>query len=112
MAQVLKCLSSRRNHFESTVRPVTENPLDFWSQNCERLGFLLPLVRTILAIPASSASVERNFSNASFITDGRDNLAAETVERLSIIRHHVVGLNDEEYSAFVERLINYNKPSQ
>eukprot|EP01117_Protostelium_nocturnum_P010729 TRINITY_DN3862_c0_g1_i2.p1 TRINITY_DN3862_c0_g1~~TRINITY_DN3862_c0_g1_i2.p1 ORF type:complete len:478 (+),score=53.82 TRINITY_DN3862_c0_g1_i2:1422-2855(+) len=85
-----------RVHFESNLAPLDTDPLEWWSNY--RLGEpLLPLVQHLFAIPASSASAERAFSNSGFISgDGRENLNLLHVEQMAVIRSALKNPSDAQ----------------
>ena len=66
---------------------MNENPLDYWKQNSERFHGLSVLARKYLALPATSAPVERLFSVAgkTFRPD-RCRLSDPTFEKLMMIK--------------------------
>ena len=57
--------------FEIDKTSLTDNPLDFWRTNQNMFPVLSQLAREIHCIPASSASVERQFSAAGFVINER-----------------------------------------
>jgi len=58
---------------ESTISNKDINPLDYWKQNSYRSPILSILTRRYLAIPATSASIERIFSISNNIITKRRN---------------------------------------
>jgi len=54
----------------------------------------------LFAIPASSSSIERSFSSAGHIVDGREQLTLDTLEKITTIRDYI---HQPEYS--LERVI-------
>jgi hypothetical protein len=69
-----------------------EDVLAWWKKHAaqyETMKILAPLARMMLAIPASSASVERAFSNVSYACDGRNGLSAVRAEQYSVIREYL-----------------------
>eukprot|EP01117_Protostelium_nocturnum_P017701 TRINITY_DN7253_c0_g1_i1.p1 TRINITY_DN7253_c0_g1~~TRINITY_DN7253_c0_g1_i1.p1 ORF type:complete len:799 (-),score=145.79 TRINITY_DN7253_c0_g1_i1:56-2284(-) len=73
-------------HCDETTFPKDNNPLKWWSSY--RMGEpLLPIVQHLLAIPASSASAERAFSNSGFLSGrGRENINLVHLEQMAVIR--------------------------
>jgi hypothetical protein len=75
------------NYFDTKANELQDaDPVAFWKEVKGSAECLKPLARMMLAIPASSASVERAFSSAGILTDGRERLVPETLEQLAIIR--------------------------
>ncbi len=63
------------------------DPLLWWKQRRDEFKLLIPLVRAILCIPATSAPSERLFSKASLtLTEKRNRLAADKVKDLIFLR--------------------------
>ncbi len=59
----------------------------FWKENSTEFPILSKLAREILALPASSAENERMFSLLrGLITNERESLTANTIEKLAIAR--------------------------
>jgi hypothetical protein len=81
-------LEKVRKHFEANIAPVSSDPLKFW-QDYKPGNVILPIVQMVLAIPASSAAVERGFSNSGFLLLGRENLSLDHVEQLSVVRNYL-----------------------
>ena len=72
---------------ESTISNKDFNPLDYWKQNTYRFPILSILARRYLAIPATSASIERVFSIGSdIITKRRNRLLSNTVKQLILLK--------------------------
>ncbi|CAF4232347.1 unnamed protein product, partial [Rotaria sordida] len=64
-----------------------ENPLLWWKKHSKHLPKLSILTRQIFSIPATSASVERQFSSAGVIfNDRRTCLSGENLENIILIR--------------------------
>src|SRR5271156_4243671 len=64
-----------------------ENPLLWWKKHNKYLPKLSILTRQIFSIPATSASVERQFSSAGVIfNDRRTRLSGENLENIILIR--------------------------
>ncbi len=85
---IVYALKKLRKHFESVESTVS--PLEYWSVYSDGAP-LLPLVQMILAIPASSAAVERGFSSTGFIMNGRDTLSLDHVEQMAVVRNYING---------------------
>jgi hAT family C-terminal dimerisation region len=65
------------------------DPLEFWKRiEQSYYPLLAPLARLLFAIPPSSASNERDFSNSGNINSGRERLTADHLEQLSICRSY------------------------
>ncbi len=62
-----------------------KSPLEFWKQ-ARTLHVLYPLVRSILCVPAASAGIERAFSGAKYLQEGKFALQIHRLEELAIIR--------------------------
>jgi hypothetical protein len=63
------------------------NPLEWWRKNFEKYPILNILARRYLAIPATSASIERIFSISNdIITKKRNRLNAETIKQLVLLK--------------------------
>lgn len=100
-AQLLPALKSVRCLFESAdhaqhrshpppgdERTLTD-PFAFWRgflKEKPELIVLLPVLRFLLSIPASSAFSERLWSSAGFLNNDRENLQAQNLVRLTVIR--------------------------
>ena len=64
----------------------------FWKRKKDLFPHLYKLARSILAVPATSASSEREFSAAGFLlNEKRSRLKPETVESLLLIRSLEIG---------------------
>jgi hypothetical protein len=64
-----------------------ENPLLWWKKHSKHLPKLSILTRQIFSIPATSSSVERQFSTAGIIfNDRRTRLTGENLENIILIR--------------------------
>ena len=53
---------------------------------------LSPVARMYLALPASSADLERSFSSAGFILEGRQRLLVRNLETQAVVRDYLVEL--------------------
>jgi hypothetical protein len=72
---------------ESIISNKDINPLDFWKQNTYRFPILSTLARRYLAIPVTSASIERVFSiSNNIITKNRNRLFPDTVKQLILLK--------------------------
>ena len=61
--------------------------LDYWKQNATRFLILNILTRKYLAIPATSASIERIFSISNdIITKKRNRLTSVTIKQLILLK--------------------------
>ena len=56
--------SELRSYFDSPSEPISSNPLIYWSNNKDKYKRLCVIAQNVLALPASSAPVERLFSIA------------------------------------------------
>ena len=76
----------RDDEKKMTEFPISKvDPLEFWPQN-PKFGSLFMIVRILLAIPASSASSERSFSDSGLsVSAKRARLLPATVKWLTII---------------------------
>ena len=82
------------NHYifllkKTECEPVSqdENPLLWWKKHKKHLPKLSILTQRIFSIPATSASVERQFSSAGIIfNDRRTRLSGENLENIILIR--------------------------
>ena len=73
---------------ESTISNKDINPLDYWKQNSYRFPILSILARRYLAIPATSASIERIFSiSNNIITKSRNRLLPNTIKQLILLKN-------------------------
>ena len=54
--------SELRSYFDSPYEPISSNPLIYWSNNKDKYKRLCVIAQNVLALPASSAPVERLFS--------------------------------------------------
>lgn len=75
------------------------------------LACLAPLAKMYLAFPASSADLERSFSSAGFILEGRERLQVRFLEEQVVIRDYLLMLRrkypaKEDYLAQVASLLN------
>ena len=72
---------------ESVISNKDINPLDFWKQNTYRFPILSTLARRYLAIPATSASIERVFSiSNNIITKSRNRLFPDTIKQFILLK--------------------------
>src|SRR5271154_1541343 len=73
-------------------------PLEWWHRHLASpqfggtLHLLAPLARMYLALPASSADLERSFSSAGFILEGRHRLLVRNLEAQVVIRDYLLEL--------------------
>jgi hypothetical protein len=75
--------------------PADTDPLRWWPCQREQLGTLFPLVKMLLAVPATSADNERAFSSAGFTLDiRRSRLDIEVFRREHRVRRFFVGGTD------------------
>jgi hypothetical protein len=66
---------------------LTNNPLDFWKSNSEKLPLLSKLAKRIYSIPATSTNVERQFSSAGLIINQRrTNINPDQVDNILLLR--------------------------
>ena len=106
-------LQQLRSHFENRLRGAPcDDPLSWWKQHTtagSTLAVLAPLARMYLAIPASSADLERSFSSTGFILEGRSRLLVRNLETQAVIRDYLVSLERSlpvaDYLARVDALI-------
>ncbi len=78
-----------------------ENPLLWWKNNSKHLPKLSILTRQVFSIPATSASVERQFSTAGIIfNDRRTRLSGENLENIILIRS--IENQDKNYIAMLD----------
>jgi hypothetical protein len=77
-------------------QPAAINPLDWWRdmlQDANRapiLSPLAPLARMYLAMPAASADLERTFSSAAYLLEGRWRLRPANLEMQVVIRDWIL----------------------
>ena len=72
---------------ESPISNKDINPLDYWKQNSYRFPVLSILARRYLAIPATSAPIERIFSvSNNIITKSRNRLLPNTIKQLILLK--------------------------
>lgn len=70
--------------------PTTSCPLKFWESNLNRFTILAKIARKYLAIPASSAGVERIFSISGWLSRARRaSITSENISRLLLVREEV-----------------------
>jgi hypothetical protein len=81
-------LEKVRKHFEAHIAPSSSDPLKFWEEY-KPGHVLLPIVQMVLSVPASSAAVERGFSNSGFLMSGRENLTLDHVEQLAVVCNYL-----------------------
>lgn len=78
------------------INPVNYEPLDWWKANDKAFPNLAKLAKIILAIPATSAPSERNFSYAGIlITNKRSQLSPTKVEKILFVHDNFNNLKDE-----------------
>lgn len=78
-----------------TINPEEHDVLDWWKVNYNIFPNLAALAKIILAIPATSAPSERNFSYAGIlITNKRSQLAPTKVEKVLFIHDNFDNLKD------------------
>ncbi len=74
-------------NFEFDKSKVDGNPLVFWKEHQDKFPHLARYARCIHSIPATSASVERQFSGAGLvINERRTNINPEQLENILLIR--------------------------
>lgn len=85
-----KDLDEIEDYLRSAPISEDENPLRFWRLNHERLPVLSSMALKYLALPATSASVERLFSvGGSIMRSRRASMKIETAERLILYREYL-----------------------
>ena len=63
------------------------NPLDYWRLHQSKYQVLSLIARRYLAIPATSALIERTFSiGSNIISKSRNRLEPETVKRIVLLK--------------------------
>jgi len=73
---------------ESIISNKDFNPLDYWKQNTYRFPILSLLACQYLAIPATSAPIERVFSvSNNIVTKSRNQLLPRTVKQLLLLKY-------------------------
>ena len=66
---------------------ISDNPLVFWKANQKALPLLAKLARTIHCIPATTASVEREFSGGGLVvTERRSSINPKNVNNILFLR--------------------------
>lgn len=85
-----------RNKFEQNKAQLDRDTTDpfYWWQD-QGLGAILvlcPLARMYLAIPASTADVERTWSSAQYLSVSRHSLLPKNLERQMVIRDWILEL--------------------
>ncbi|UJR29925.1 hypothetical protein I4U23_017472 [Adineta vaga] len=74
-------------NFELEKLKLSSNPLKFWTDQYEKFPRLARLARRIFSIPATSTSVERQFSGAGLIIqERRTSLNPEQLDNILLIR--------------------------
>lgn len=69
----------------------TTDALQWWSeQGRGAIAILCPVARMYLAIPCSTADVERSWSSAAFLSVGRARLLPKNLERQMVIRDWIL----------------------
>lgn len=74
------------------------DPFHFWTKFLDthpEFNVLRPVVRFLLSVPASSAFSERLWSSAGFLHDNRENLTAEHLVMLTVIRDWLLAAPQE-----------------
>jgi hypothetical protein len=67
------------------------DPLVWWKSVMDTpFALLCPIARMVLAIPATSAAVERAFSNVAYVVDNRPRLSAARAEMFCAIRSYLM----------------------
>jgi hypothetical protein len=75
--------------FKEDCIPMRVDPLQWWSDMCRKLPLLAALSKRYLACPATSASCERLFSDASYIVDDlSSSLTDEHIEMKLFVYHN------------------------
>ena len=105
---VTSALQQLRTYWQNNTL-ADRNPLVWWKEIEEQgagrgLGLLLPVARMYLAIPASSADVERTFSSAGFLLDGRWHILPRNLEMQVIIRDWLLELESSGAENVIEHL--------
>lgn len=106
-------LKDVRSSFEDAAKRSTlgldkvEDPLAWWSEQKD-FRTLWPLVKMLLCIQASNASVERLFSECGFLSDGRHSLGLERLEMMVMIRHYILALdeNDPKREELIQKIVS------
>ena len=81
---------------------IKEDPLLFWSQHQKTLPTLAKLARFYLAVPASSASIERKFSTAGCVDRiKRSSLKISTMEEILGYREYLEYFLDDRSGTVV-----------
>ncbi len=101
-------LTSLRKHLQqkaSSYAADKVNPLDWWQKMQTTANGILvplgPLVRMLLAIPATTASAERVFAAYTILREGRERLGPDQCDRMLQIQHHIrqPGYSYEHFSS-------------
>lgn len=82
-------IENRINSFDEDITLFDSDcsPLEFWRIHAQTMPELYELSNIVYAVPPAQTSVERSFSNLSFIlTPSRCNLSDETLEMILFIR--------------------------
>ena len=83
----LNCYFFLLKQTENEPESENEDPLPWWKTHNNRLKKLSVLVRQLFSIPATAASVERQFSSAGIIfNERRTRLTGENLENIILIR--------------------------
>ena len=88
-------LQQLRRKIESLKGARCADPLEWWRTNtatASTLSVLAPLARMYFALPASSADLERSFSSAGFILEGRQRLLVRNLETQAVVRDYLIEL--------------------
>jgi hypothetical protein len=83
-----------RARFEEMGGQPCASPLLWWQERIQQSGHTLallgPVARMYLALPGSSADLERSFSSAGFILEGRFRLLPRNLEAQAVIRDYLL----------------------
>jgi hypothetical protein len=93
----------RSNLEKNSAQFAHVDPLQWWASQLN-LAILHPLAQMLLAIPATSANVERLFSSTGFLNSGRAALHGSTLEKLATIRHFRQHRQANEWEAVLKQL--------
>lgn len=71
---------------------LAQDPLAWWKANHAKYPILAHVARSLLAVPATSSSVERLFSSAGLVSSGlRGSVTADTLEMSALVRSAAKG---------------------
>jgi hypothetical protein len=74
-------------YLKDNISSKEEEPLAYWKNNSHRFPILSILARQYLAIPATSAAIERVFSiSSNIITKSRNRLDPKIVQELTLLK--------------------------